>query len=244
MSPGLIAAAAVALGATALGWSCYFRWKDRLHPEPKWLTAAAVGGGASALFAALAGYRVADRLGGAPTWDALATGEPAQAVAAALTIGFIEEAAKALPVVLIALTRRHDFDEPLDGLVYAGCSAIGFSFAETLGFTLDGGLTLLELSARAAAAPIAHALLAAPWGAGLAVGLLRRKPAVALVGAGLSVALHGFYDLALARGGAYQVAGPGIILALWLWVIRAAPRLALPPQRERSRDETSTRDLS
>jgi RsiW-degrading membrane proteinase PrsW (M82 family) len=52
-------------------------------------------------------------------------------IKALMLVGFIEEFVKFLPVFLIAYNSKY-FDEPLDGLFYAGVSALGFAFMENI----------------------------------------------------------------------------------------------------------------
>ena len=214
-----------AAAAGAAAWLVYFRWKDRARPEPWGLQLATFAVGAGAVGAALLGYRAADALGPVASWEAL-VGPWARAVPAALVIGTVEEAAKLLPVLPIALASRH-FDELWDGPVYAGAAAVGFALAETALLAASGELGLVDGAARAVAAPITHAVFAAPWGLGLARFVLRRDRRALALGFAASAGTHGLYDLLLARPG-FQLAAAGIVLALWVWMLWTAHRLAHP----------------
>lgn len=211
---------------TAAGWVGYFRWKDRAQPEPLWLMIAMVGGGMAAVALAAVGYGQLERWGFEVLWQSLEDEWP-KALGAALTIGFIEELAKAVPVIAIALWSRY-FDEWLDGAIYAGCAGIGFAVAETA-LHAAGGFTVLELWPRILAAPMSHALFAAPFGLGVGALVLAKKPGWAVLGAAASVVAHGGYDLALARAGAHGVVSAGIVLLLWVGFILAVPRVAAQP---------------
>jgi RsiW-degrading membrane proteinase PrsW (M82 family) len=209
-------------GAGAAVWVAYLRWKDRRRPEPWWWMAGAVVVGALAVGLALLGYRFADTLGRVASWEAL-TGPWPGAIGVALTIGVVEEGAKLLPVLAIALGSAH-FDELWDGPIYAGAAAIGFATAETVALFAAGETAPVETLARALAAPITHVLFAAPWGLGLARWRLEGRPGCFAAGLGASVVLHGAYDLLLARPG-FHLAATGVVLALWTWMLWTAHRL-------------------
>lgn len=229
MTPMFSTAFALVIAATsavAAGWVGYFRWKDKARPEPLWLMVAMVGGGMAAVALASLGYDQLERWGAEVLWETLGGNWP-QAIGAALTIGFIEEVAKALPVIALALWCRH-FDEWLDGAIYAGCAGIGFAVAETA-LHAAGGFTVLELWPRILAAPMSHALFAAPFGIGVAALVLGRRPLWGVAGALASVIAHAGYDLALARGGVPGVLSAGIVLVLWVALIVAVPKAAAVP---------------
>jgi len=213
-----------ALLGSAAAWVVYLRWKDRHRPEPLAFLLLATAGGGLAVGAALGAYRIFDWLGAEATWGALGGPLPA-AVGIAGVIGAAEEGAKLLPVWVFARWSRH-FDELLDGAVYAGASAIGFSAAETVWLLWSGADVSLPLLARTVAAPIAHVLFAVPAGLGLAAWMLRGRPGLFVLGAALSVVAHGAYDLLLARGvpGA-QAAAALVVLVLWLGFLETARRL-------------------
>lgn len=219
----LLAASALVGGAT--GWVVYLRWKDRHRPEPLGWMLLAVAAGGLAVGAALAGYRLFDSLGARASWGALAGPLPG-ALAVALAIGLAEEGAKLLPVIAIAHLSRH-FDEMLDGAVYAGAAAIGFAGAETASLVMLGEPLSPAFAARAAVAPITHALFAIPAGLGLAAWRLAGRPALFALGAAGSVATHGLYDLLLARPGGQPAAAAlaGALFLGFLWMARRrAPR--------------------
>lgn len=214
-----------AAAAGAAAWLVYFRWKDRARPEPLGLQVVTALVGALAVGAALLGYRAVEGVGPVASWEALA-GPWSRAVPAALLIGAVEEAAKLLPVLPIALASRH-FDELWDGPVYAGAAAAGFALAETALLAATGELGLADGLARAVAAPITHAVFAAPWGLGLARFVLRRDARALGLGFAASAGAHGLYDLLLARPG-LQLAAAGVVLLLWIWMLVAARRLTRP----------------
>ncbi|HVE83688.1 MAG TPA: PrsW family glutamic-type intramembrane protease [Myxococcales bacterium] len=210
---------------SAIGWLLYFRWKDRARPEPPWIMAAAAGGGMAAVLLAFLGYRLGGAAGADTSWEQLQDAPALPAIAAALRVGGVEEVCKLVVVLPIALWASH-FDEVLDGIVYAACSAAGFATAETAWLFTHGEWAFGDALGRGVVAPITHALLAAPWGLGLSLALLRRRRWALPLGLLLSITAHAAYDLLLARPGVPPALSAVVMLALWLWFLRAAPRLA------------------
>lgn len=217
---------------SAIGWLLYFRWKDRVRPEPPWLMAAGAAGGGAAVLLAFLGYSFAAAAGADTQWEHLQAAPVLGAVLAALRVGAVEEISKLLVVLPIALWARA-FDELLDGVIYAACSGLGFATAETAFLFLHGDWELTAALGRAVAGPLTHALLAAPWGLGLSFAILRRRRAALLGGLALSIAAHAAYDLLLARPEIPPAASAAVVLVLWVWLLRAAPRLARIPPVER-----------
>lgn len=221
----------IAVGLGAVAWVIYFRRKDRASPEPLGLMLAVVGGGALSVPVALAGYGGFEAAGLVTEWEDLAGPNLIWAVRVALRIGLVEEAAKMLPVVAIILFTKQ-LDEPLDGIIYAACSALGLAAGETVFMVRGGELGLVDGLARALSAPLSHAMLSAPWGLGLALFLLRKQRWGLPLGFGLSVAFHGAYDLLLSRPEIPSFTSSILILALWIWLLVMTPRLARSAQQQ------------
>src|SRR3954464_12759302 len=87
---------------SAIGWLLYFRWKDRARPEPPWLMAAGIAGGAAGVRLSWLGSAFASAAGAETNWEVLQSSVPA-AVMAALRVGVVEETSKLLAVLPIAL---------------------------------------------------------------------------------------------------------------------------------------------
>src|SRR5690606_29807319 len=88
-------------------------------------------------------------------------------------IGVIEEAVKILPFVFIVL-RFREFDEPVDGIIYASFIALGFAALENL-YYLDS-LTTAQAYARGFASPVVHIVFASIWGYHIGKAHLQGKP--------------------------------------------------------------------
>jgi RsiW-degrading membrane proteinase PrsW (M82 family) len=216
---------AAIFGLTAGGWFTYFRLKDRTR-RPFWLVLAALVGGNIASLVALLVYEALEVSGLGIEWSTLQAGGP-PAVLSALGIGLVEELCKLLPVAALALFTRR-IEKPRDGLLLAACAGVGFSAAENMVLTLAGVPLMVEGLARAAAAPVTHALFAAPWGLGLGAMLKRRRLSPFLIGLATSVMSHALYNFLLARPSVPRAAAAGVILVLWAWVLLwTTPRLSL-----------------
>jgi len=137
-----------------------------------------------------------------------------------IRVGLVEEAMKLLPFLLF-IYRRPEFDEPMDGIVYAVAVALGFATVENaLYATIYGGDVLVY---RAFTSTLAHLAFSGLWG--YAFGLHRgRKRAFAA-----AVAVHGAYDLLLSPGAphllALAVLLPVLLLVLY-FAVRSANRHA------------------
>lgn len=211
--------------ASAGCWVLYYRWKDSRRPEPLWMLAAAVAGGLVAVPAGALLYRAVEWLGYRAEWELLAAPDLLASLGGALLIGAVEESVKLLPVLAISRFSRH-FDELLDGMVYAPCAGLGFATAESWLMAAQGGSEAAEVLARGLAAPLTHSIFAAPAGLGLALAVLQKKWWALAAGLAVTIAAHAGYDWLLARPGLGSPAAALLVLLLWIWVLRMAPKLA------------------
>lgn len=109
----------------------------------------------------------------------------------------IEEACK-IAVVYWVVWRRPEFDERMDGIVYAARAGLGFALVENIGYllqeqTLGGALQTWIL--RAVLAVPGHAMWTGMIGAMAARRRFDKKGLGLLGGFLLAVAFHGAYDL-------------------------------------------------
>lgn len=146
---------------------------------------------------------------------------------ALFAIGPIEELAKLLPFVLIIL-RLSEFDEPIDGIIYASFIALGFSAVENY-FYLDY-VSNLEAIARGFAAPVIHIVLASIWGHYIGMAYLNKRAVlktvlVSFVGV---AAVHGLYDYLVIAMPIYALpASAALMIAIWIWRVALLRRLHL-----------------
>lgn len=205
------AALALAIGAALLPLPVlltFFWWLDRFEPEPRRYLAFAFGWGACVATAAALiinsfGGKVITGAGGSESTTAILVAPPT------------EEFFKAAPLFLLlalSLTGRRQINGIVDGIVYAGISAVGFAFTENVLYfgsaylgdeekNMPGGITALIVTfvLRGVLSPFAHPLFTSMTGIG--VGLAARTPKtwlriVAPIGGyAVAVTLHGTWNL-------------------------------------------------
>jgi len=195
--------------ALSFGWLLFVRRFDRARPEPMPVVMATfAAGGLSVAPAAAAEAACAAAspwldpsvaaLGGGPWALARST------LVFALVVGAVEEGAKLLAVWSVA-RRRPEFDEPVDGIVYACAAALGFAAAENAKYFALGTLSASVIAVRAFATVPAHMFFSAIWGYALGRALVSRRAAVPRAFAVAALA-HGGFDATLSVRGAWPVA--------------------------------------
>ena len=227
----------VVAAAPSLFLLTFFYLKDRYEREPLRHILLAFGLG---LYAMIAGQGMATAAEGwvSPQW--LRTGgEAARLFDAFVLSGFVEELAKWV-VLVAAIYHWDEFDEPLDGVVYAVAVALGFATLENFLFVTRLGLGVAWQ--RALFAVPAHALFGASMGyyAGRMKfdrgGKVWRDGVLSLVA---PVTFHGLYDYALHHGLGARVWVLISLLSVCLWVFvlrrvhraqRASPFRNIPPE--------------
>ena len=199
-------------------WAWYHYHKDRHLPEPVLqLFFAFLLGGASYWLGKLM-YEGLGLVG--LRYDAFLladTDRPMLLLYALFAIGPIEEVAKLIPFLVII---RHfsEFDEPIDGIIYASFIALGFAAVENY-FYLPL-ITSGEALARGFAGPVVHIVFASIWGYYVGRACLRGRGLLAtvvfaLVGTAL---LHGIYDyLVIAMPLFALPLSALLVLAIWIW---------------------------
>ena len=173
-----------------LGWLWFFYRADKYEPEPKKLV----------LRTFFLGVLVAIALG--TSYEGLPFPWGPARYAAVLWAPVVEESAKFL-IVFWTVFSRKDFNEPMDGIVYAASAALGFAACENAFYVLSswhGGspeMGMFTLLARSVFSVPGHALFSAFFGAalGFAKGRKGVKP-VLMVAAGLllSMIVHGLFN--------------------------------------------------
>lgn len=205
----------------ALFWAAYHYHKDRHLPEPisHLLLAFALGILAAGISRLL--YMGLEPLGLRFDAGALADTSAAGLLAyALLAIGPIEELSKLVPFVLVVL-RFKEFDEPLDGIIYA--SFIGLGYAAVENWQYLQYLTLTGALARGFASPVVHIVFASIWGHWIAQAHLNGRSIVLPLLASLAVAagLHGIYDYLVLLNPHNSLPLAALIIgSIWLWRLK------------------------
>ncbi|MDD1653560.1 MAG: PrsW family glutamic-type intramembrane protease [Methanomicrobiales archaeon] len=174
--------------APGIFWMFWFYLKDRFEPEPPALVGRIflLGGLAvipAAFLEVIAAYLIS------PLMLAVAAGP------------LIEEFFKYQVVRRFAYDEP-EFDEPMDGIIYAVAAALGFATLENVVYVVGSALTSVPealgvAALRAVLSVPAHALLAISWGAALGwAKFMDRTRGRILVMAGflIAVILHGIFN--------------------------------------------------
>jgi RsiW-degrading membrane proteinase PrsW (M82 family) len=201
-----------------LFWALYHYYKDRHLPEPvsHLLLAFVLGIGSSYL-----GLMMYQALGLVNLrFDAFALAETnliGLFTYSILAIGTIEELAKMIPFLLIVI-RFKEFDEPIDGIIYASFIALGFATMENLQYSQFA--TTFEAWARGFVSPVVHIVFASIWGYYIGRACLcRKKMTATILGAlAFTAVLHGIYDfVVIAMPAPALPIAALLIVGIWIW---------------------------
>lgn len=207
-----------------------FFWLDRWEPEPSRLLLLAFLWGATVAVVVSLVLELASS-------EVLGDG-----VVLVVAAPLIEEAAKgAFLLVMLTGVRRREFDGVVDGLVYAGFTAVGFAFIEDIGYIAqsfgegtDIGAATIVL--RLVLAPFAHPLFTAMTGIGIGIAVSRPRGritwAAPLTGFALAVGLHALWNASITFGlGGYVAVYFLVMVPIFVGVV-----LWARDQRRRERD--------
>lgn len=197
-------------------WVYFILRKDRIEREPliTVLRVGAVGGIASAfcagllnlVFVMVTGIRFQPPL------------EWSNALSMSIFIGLNEEWWKMIATVWL-VSKLHEFNEPVDGVIYGMAVSLGFAAVENIGYIEKYGLGVMI--PRTVMSIPEHLGCGAVWGAGLAVarfGALKRKLPVVLLPYFLAAAaVHVLYDFVLFSSFPMK-AGVAVFMVIALWV--------------------------
>ena len=221
---------ALALGPGVF-WTWYFYRRDRLEPEPAALVIKIFFLGALvtlpvAFIEGLLGLFIASPL-----------------VMGVIVAPIVEECGK-FQVVRRFAYRNIEFDEPMDGIVYAASAALGLASLENVLYVFTAYITSPSLAVgtiivRAIFSVPGHALFSSVWGYALGRAKFmaaERRGAVVIRGLILGMVLHGIFNLLLISAEVVTYATAIFILVLipglWILVDRNI-RSALRWQRSR-----------
>ncbi len=183
-------------------YAAFVYWLDRFEKEPLPLLGGVFIWGA--VFAAAGAY-LANTLFGVGVYSLTGSKSVADFSTSAISAPVIEETLKGLAVLLVFALARHEFDSILDGIVYAGIAALGFSATENAmyiyryGFSESGVGGALGLAfIRVILVGWQHPFYTSFIGIGLAIARVNRRRlaqiAAPLAGWGLAVFTHAFHN--------------------------------------------------
>jgi len=208
-----------AIIAPVVFWICYFYYKDRFQPEPIRNLGITYLLGFIAAFACFHFYRLLPLIGLPEDPSALMEIRGIRFLAYSLGVtGVVEEFFKFLPFLFIILKFK-EFDEKIDGIIYASTIALGFASFENIGYLkyLEG----FQLFGRAFASPLTHTIFSSIWGYTVGTAQIKKKSIwkSSLIGIVIAALVHGIFNF-LTISSVLRVAGALIILFFWLWRIR------------------------
>jgi len=204
-----------------LFWAAYHYHKDRHLPEPPGHLLLTFAFGMLAVGLSMGMYEGLGYLGLRYDAGHLADTDALGLFAySMLAIGPIEELAKLVPF-LVFVIRFREFDEPLDGIIYA--SFIGLGYAAVENWQYLSYLTTAEAYARGFASPVVHIVFASVWGHWIAQAHLNGRSIAKAAIAGVAVAamLHGLYDFVVILSPVKSLPIAAlIIISIWLWRLK------------------------
>jgi RsiW-degrading membrane proteinase PrsW (M82 family) len=109
----------------------------------------------------------------------------------------VEEGLKFL-VVFLFVYRNVEFDEPVDGIIYAMAAALGFATIENILYVLEGGIAVGIL--RAIVSVPGHVIFSCIWGAALGIAKFRpeqSRTGIILAGLFGAMLLHGIFNFSV-----------------------------------------------
>ena len=198
----------------ALFWLWYFYSRDKYDPEPlSWIVLIYFFGIAVTIPVALVQGTIGLFVPGV--------------VVAVLVAPVFEETAKYL-VVRRTVYETREFNEPVDGIVYAAAAGLGFATLENVLYVFSALESSLALAVqtgvvRAFISVPGHVLFSVMWG--YALGRARfmppgQRPAIIFGGLVLAMAAHGLFNLLLYDALGFAVLILVVVPLLWLAVHR------------------------
>lgn len=210
--------------APAILWMLYFRYKDSFKPEPFVSILATFAMGFVSGWLCHKAFSLLPLIGLPEDPSIIMDQDRIKFLWYCLgPVGLLEELAKFLPF-LIVIFLMHDFDELIDGIVYACIISLGFAAYENFFYLqfLEG----FELMGRAIASPLTHGIFSSIWGFFVGKARLEKKPILLLACASIAIAalIHGLFDF-FTTSPTLRLLSSLIILVFWLARIWGMDRL-------------------
>jgi RsiW-degrading membrane proteinase PrsW (M82 family) len=205
-------------------------WLDRYEKEPVALLGAAFLWGA---VIAAGGAFLINTVFGIGIYAITGSGDVADQATASLVAPVVEEGLKGLAVLLVFLFFRKEFDSILDGIVYAGVTALGFMATENVlyiyghGYLEGGGWGALwqMVFIRDVVVAWQHPFFTAFTGIGLAVARLNRNMLIKIIavpmGYAAAVLAHAIHNVFGSMIGGLAGLALGSIVDWFGWLMMA-----------------------
>ena len=149
-----------------------------------------------------------------------------------LTVGAVEEGAKLAATWALA-RRRPEFDEPVDGIVYACAASLGFAAVENVKYFALGRMSGAVIALRTFETVPAHMFFGSIWGYAMGRKLVSRRSRVWPMFA-LSALAHGTFDAAASTDGTQWLATLLVLVLGAAFVVMLRRALRHGPVRVRS----------
>lgn len=177
-------------------------WLDRYEKEPRLLLALMFFWG---FIVAAGGAFVINTLGGLGVYLFTESESATDFVTTSIFAPIVEESLKGLAVLIVFLFARKEFDSTLDGMIYAGIVALGFTATENAFYIYDRGYSesgwqgfWFLVFVRVILVGWQHPFYTAFIGIGLAAARLNKNPLVKLfaplAGWTMAVLTHSFHN--------------------------------------------------
>ncbi len=191
---------------------------DRYEPEPLWMLATAFFWGAFVAVLIAFILNTADALVVAAATGSVNVG---QFFGMVISAPIVEESAKAAILFIFFFAKRDEFDDIIDGIMYAGMVGLGFAMTENIQYygkaVLQGGagqLTVLFIL-RGMISPFSHPLFTSMTGIGLGWSMQSTnkfiKWSTPALGLALAMFLHAIWNFSAAAFG-----GVGFLIAYFM----------------------------
>lgn len=221
-------------------------WLDRYEKEPIPLLAGVFLWG---MLVAAGGAYILNTIFGVGVYILTGSEATGDLAASVFSAPLVEEGLKGLAVLLVFLVFYNEFDSLLDGIIYAGITALGFAATENSiyiwrGFEAQGWAGLFELSfLRVIIVGWQHPFFTSFTGIGLAVARLNRPSALRflapLFGWGVAILAHAVHNtlasfsaLICILGTLLDWTGVLFMFGLILWALWAEQRNLTSQLRE------------
>ena len=176
--------------APALAISLFLYWRDEHEKEPIRLLWRAFYRGALGTIPTIILGLIMQSIGFDSKSDDLAF----SFISVMIGIALVEELCKYFGVRWF-IYRKHDFNEPYDGIIYCVMAALGFATVENILYVLDGGLGVA--AGRAIFAVPGHAIDGVFIGYFLGIQKHYNKKGYEYIGLAAAVLFHTIYDFLL-----------------------------------------------